>query len=103
MELKEYIKITCKNGNLNENEFLKIQSDINKKNYLSTQDFDNLLKIGFPIGLELKRLKKTESITVIRGMVENREIIAADFVAIILSNIFYDEILIRNPMKSCNE
>ena len=103
MELEERIKITCLNGNIDQNEFLKIRSEINEKNYLSTQDFDNLLQVGFPIGLELKRLKKTENITEIRDMVANKEVSAADFVAIILSNIYYDQILIMHPLKNCNE
>lgn len=88
MKLEEYIKITCENGKIDQNEFLKIHSEINEKNYLGTKDFDDLLKVGFPIGLELKRLKKTDNITEIRDMVENKKVSAADFVAVILRNVF---------------
>ena len=62
-----------------------------------------MLNVGFPIGLELKRLKKRENVDEIIAMVENRKISAADFVAVILSNMFYDELAIMHPLRNCNE
>jgi hypothetical protein len=57
------------------------------------EDFDRLLNISFPIGLELKKLKGTEDISEIRQLVIDKKVSARNFVAIIQSNVFNDGIL----------
>lgn len=103
MDLEKHIEVTCEQGNIDKTEFIKVQEQINEKNFMNMEDFDRLLKIGFPIGLELKRLKKTEDISEVREMVKDKQVSAADFVAIILSNVFYDRIIQMHPLKSCRE
>lgn len=102
MNLDQHITLTCENGLLNKTEFVKVQEQINEKNFMSMEDFQRLLDIGFPIGLELKRLKQTEDISEVRLMVSDKKITASDFVAVILSNVFHDEVLKMHPLKDCN-
>lgn len=93
MNLDEHITLTCKNGLLDKTEFVKVQDQIDEKNFMNAEDFDRLLHIGFPIGQELKKLKGTEEISEVLQLLKNKKISARNFVAIIKSNVFNDEII----------
>lgn len=98
MNLDQYITLTCENGLLDKTEFVKVQEQINEKNFMNMEDFDRLLQIGFPIGIELKRLKDTEEISEVRQLVKDKKVSARNFVAIIQSNVFNNRILKLNPL-----
>lgn len=93
MTLDQHITLTCENGLLNRTEFIKVQDQINDKNFMNMEDFDELLYIGFPIERELKKLKGTEDISEVLQLVKEKKVSARNFVAIIKSNVFNDEIL----------
>ncbi|WP_284464914.1 hypothetical protein [Chryseobacterium sp.] len=103
MNLDNHIEVTCQEGLIDKNEFLKIFSRVSENNLLDIQDFERLLAIDFPIDLELKKLRKAENITDVVKLVNDNEIVEADFIAIILSNMFYDGVVKRHPLKSCDE
>lgn len=103
MTLDQHITLTCENGLLDKTEFVKVQEQINEKNFMNMEDFDRLLNIGFPIDLELKKLKGTEDLSEIKQLVKAKKVSARNFVAIILSNVFNDGILKIHPLKSFNE
>lgn len=60
---------------------------------MNMEDFDELLHLGFPIERELKKLKGTEDISEVLHLVKEKKVSARNFVAIIKSNVFNDEIL----------
>ncbi|MBM7420477.1 MULTISPECIES: hypothetical protein [Chryseobacterium] len=93
MTLDEHITLTCENGLVDKTEFVKVQDQINEKNFMNMEDFDRLLYIGFPIERELKKLKGTEDISEVLQLVKEKKVSARNFVAIIKSNVFNDEIL----------
>ncbi|AZB29344.1 hypothetical protein [Chryseobacterium balustinum] len=93
MTLDQHITLTCENGLLNRTEFVKVQDQIDEKNFMNMEDFDKLLHIGFPIGRELKKLKGTEDISEVLQLIKDKKVSARNFVAIIKSNVFNDEIL----------
>ncbi|UKB77950.1 hypothetical protein [Chryseobacterium sp. MEBOG07] len=93
MTLDQHITLTCENGLLDKTEFVKVQDQINEKNFMNMEDFDRLLHIGFPIGRELKKLKDTEDISEVLQLLKDKKVSARNFVAIIKSNVFNDEIL----------
>lgn len=93
MTLDQHITLTCENGLLDKTEFVKVQDQIDEKNFMNMEDFDELLHIGFPIGRELKKLKDTEDISEIMQLVKDKKVSARNFVAIIKSNVFNDEIV----------
>lgn len=93
MTLDQHITLTCENGLLDKTEFVKVQDQIDEKNFMNMEDFDELLHIGFPIGSELKKLKDTEDISEIMQLVKDKKVSARNFVAIIKSNVFNDEIV----------
>lgn len=98
MNLDQHITLTCENGLLDKAEFVKVQDQINEKNFMNMEDFDRLLHIGFPIGLELKKLKGTEEISEIQQLIKDKKVSARNFVAIIQSNVFNDGILKLNTL-----
>ena len=98
MNLDQHITFTCENGQINKTDFVKVQEQINEKNFMNKEDFDRLLDIGFPIGLELKKIKGTEDISEIRQLVKDKKVSARNFVAIIQSNVFNDGNLKLNPL-----
>lgn len=73
MTLDQHITLTCDNGLLNRTEFVKVQDQINDKNFMNMEDFDELLHIGFPIGRELKKLKGTEDISEVLQLVKEKK------------------------------
>lgn len=93
MTLDQHITLTCENGLLDKTEFVKVQDQIDEKNFMNMEDFDELLHIGFPIGRELKKLKDTEDISEIMQLVKDKKVSARNFVAIIKSNVFNDEMV----------
>lgn len=93
MTLDQHITLTCENGLLDKTEFVKVQDQIDEKNFMNMEDFDELLHIGFPIGRELKKLKDTEDISEIMQLVKDKKVSARNFVSIIKSNVFNDEIV----------
>ncbi|OBW43502.1 hypothetical protein AB670_00031 [Chryseobacterium sp. MOF25P] len=103
MNLDQYITLICENGLLDKTEFVKVQEQINEKNFMDMEDFDRLLHLGFPIDLELKKLKGTENISEILQLIKDKKVSARNFVAIIQSNVFSNGALIMHPLKSCNE
>lgn len=103
MTLDQHIALTCENGQINKTDFIKVQEQINVKNFMDMEDFDNLLRLGFPIDLELKHLKNVETVLEVRKIVNDKKVSARNFVAIIQSNVFNDGILKIHQLKSCNE
>lgn len=95
MTLDQHITLTCLNGRINKTDFVKVQDQINEKNFMDIEDFYRLLDIGFPIGRELKKLKGTDEISEVVQLINNKKVSARNFVAIILSNIFNEGILIK--------
>lgn len=93
MTLDQHITLTCENGLLDKTEFIKVQDQIDEKNFMNMEDFDRLLHIGFPIARELKKLKGTEDISEVLQLVKDKKVSARNFVSIIKSNVFNDEIL----------
>ncbi|MCY0970085.1 hypothetical protein [Chryseobacterium wangxinyae] len=99
MNLDQHITLTCENGQINKTDFVKVQDEINKKNFMDMEDFENLLKLGFPIDLELKKLKDVETVLEIRKIVNDKKVSARNFVAIIQSNVFNDWIKTKYSLK----
>lgn len=99
MNLDGHITLTCENGQIDKTDFVKVQDEINKKNFMNMEDFDNLLRIGFPIGLELKKLKDVETVLEVRKIVNDKKVSARNFVAIIQSNVFNDGILKKHQLE----
>jgi len=98
MTLDQHITLTCETGLLDKTEFVKVQEQINEKNFMNMEDFDRLLHMGFPIGLELKKLKDTEDISEIRQLLKDKKVSARNFVTIIKSNVFNDGIIKTPPL-----
>lgn len=103
MTLDQHVALTCLNGKINKTEFVKVQDQINEKNFMNVEDFDRLLEIGFPIGKELKKLKGIEEISEVEQLLKTKKVSARNFVSIIKSNVFNEGILIIHPLKSCRE
>ncbi|MDQ0781329.1 hypothetical protein [Chryseobacterium sp. W4I1] len=98
MTLNQHIRLTCENGLLDQTEFVKVQEQIDEKNFMNMEDFDRLLHIGFPIGRELKKLKDTEDLSEILQLIKDKKVSARNFVAIIKSNVFNDGIPKTPPL-----
>lgn len=103
MNLDQHITLTCENGQIDKTDFVKVQEQINEKNFMDMEDFDNLLRLGFPVDLELKHLKNIETVLEVRKIVNDKKVTARNFVTMIKSNVFNDGILKIHPLKSCNE
>lgn len=99
MNLDQHITLTCDNGLLDKTEFVKVQDQIDEKNFMNMEDFHRLLYIGFPIGRELKKLKGTKDISEVLQLVKDKKVSARNFVAIIKSNVFNDGIPTIHPLN----